>query len=41
MIVVMFLPVVILLLLLNYYYYYKCLQCFDAVGWAARRASSL
>jgi len=40
MIVVMFLPVVILLLL-NYYYYYKCLQCFDAVGWAAGRASSL
>ena len=40
MIVVMFLPVVILLLL-NYNYYYKCLQCFDAVGWAAGRASSL
>ena len=40
MIVVMFLPVVILLLL-NYYYYYKCLQCVDAVGWAAGRASSL
>ena len=23
------------------YYYYSCLQCFDAVGWAAGRASSL
>ena len=24
-----------------YYYYYYCLQCFDAVGWAAGRASGL
>ena len=30
--------------LIYYYYYYcryYCLQCFDAVGWAAGRASGL
>ena len=30
------------LLCINYYYYYYyCLQCFDAVGWAAGRAPGL
>jgi len=35
------LTVIVLACRLLYQYYKTCLQCFDAVGWAAGRASGL